>query len=102
MNKKIIVAVIVIGGSGIVNAWTHAKPLTPVILGAYILLLVLAITDAFGPPLSDIAGAIAMLAMVFVLLTEFPWTTIINTLQGNKASSTSAPTLSGGTGVSAR
>ena len=85
MNGKIIVAVVVIGGSGLVAAWQQNKPVTPVILGSYILLLVLAVLDMFGPPLSTLAGAIAMLAMVFVLLTEFPWATIINTLQGKQA-----------------
>ena len=82
MNKKIIVAVVVIGGSGVVNSIVNHKPLTPVLLGSYILLLVLAIADMFGGAFSDIAGAIAMLAMVYVLLTEFPWKTILQTVQG--------------------
>jgi uncharacterized membrane protein len=86
MNRKIIIAVVVIGGAGVINAWTHSRPVSTVILGAYILLFVLAIADMFGPPLSDIAGAIAMLAVVVVLLTEFPWQTILSLVQGKQSS----------------
>lgn len=84
MNKKIVIAVVVIGGSGVVNSIVNKKPLTPVLLGSYILLLVLSIADMFGDGLSQLAGAIAMLAMVYVLLVEFPWTVILNTLQGKQ------------------
>ena len=91
MNRKIIIAVVVIGGSGVVNSIMRKQALTPVIIGSYILLLVLSVMDMFGPPLSSIAGAIAMLAVVYVLVgvdpttgkSLFPWDTIIATLQGN-------------------
>ncbi|SRR6266702_6743729 len=73
MNKKIIIATVVIASSGVLNAWQNNKPITPVIMGAYIFVFILAILDMFGPPLSTLAGALAMLAVVYVLLNEFPW-----------------------------
>jgi hypothetical protein len=83
MNKKIIIATVVIAGSGVLNAWQNKKPITPVIMGAYIFVFVLAIMDMFGGQLSTLAGAFAMLAVVYVLLTEFPWTQIQNAISGN-------------------
>jgi hypothetical protein len=88
VNKKVIVAVFVIGGSGIVNAAVNKTAVTPVILGSYIFLLVLSVMDLFGGGASQLAGALAMLAMVGILLTEFPWGTIlglagVNTKQGS-------------------
>ena len=88
MNRKIVVATLVIGASGIVNSW-NAKPpkaITPVILGTYVFMLVLALLDAFGGPIAQLAGALAMLAMLTVILTEFPWGTILGLVgQGKKA-----------------
>jgi hypothetical protein len=97
MNRKVIIAVVVIGGSGIMNSALAKppKPLTPVILGSYIFLFVLAIMDMYGGPMSQLSGALAMLAVTYVLLTEVPWQTIIGALQGSGASApiaTSCPT----------
>jgi hypothetical protein len=85
MNKQIIGAVIIIGGTGVVTSWTAKKPITPVILGSYVLLLVLSIMDLFGGPIRKLAGAIAMVAVLFVLLNEFPWDQI-NSLLNKKSS----------------
>lgn len=85
MNRKIVVAVIVITGSGVVNAILNKKALTPVIIGSYVFLFVLSIADMYGGPMSTLAGALAMLAVTYVLITEVPWTTIINLVQGKNA-----------------
>lgn len=85
MNQKIVVAVVVITGTGIINAWTNKKPITAIIVGSYILLLVLSLMDMFGGRISQLASAIAMLAVVYVLLNEFPWQQLINLAQGKKA-----------------
>lgn len=85
MNKKIIVAAVVITGSGVVNAWQAQKPITPVILGGYIFILILAVLDMFGGPVSDLASALAMLAATYVLLTEFPWSKIIGLVKPETA-----------------
>jgi hypothetical protein len=84
MNKFIIIAGFVIVGSGVVNAWTNQKPVTAVILGGYIFVLLLALLDTFGGPVSNLANALALLAMTYVLLTEFPWATIIGIVQGGQ------------------
>lgn len=88
MNKHIIVAVAVIAGAGVVNAFMNQKALTPVIIGAYIFLFVLSIMDMYGGPLSQLAGALAMLAVTYVLLTEVPWSQIITLVQGKAAAAT--------------
>lgn len=85
MNRKIVVSVVIITAAGIANAWTNSKPITGVVIGSYILLLVLSILDMFGGPLSTLSGAIAMVAVVYVLLHEFPWQTLINLAQGKKS-----------------
>lgn len=92
MNKKVVVAAVIITGSGVVNAWTNQKPITPVIIGGYIFVLVLAVMDAFGGPLADLAGALAMLAALYVLLTEFPWSKIIGLVKPEKATSAGTKT----------
>lgn len=93
MNKKIIIAVFVIGGAGVFNAIQAKKPLTPVILGSYIFLLVLSVLDMFGGQLGVLAGALAMVAVVFVLLNEFPWQQLIATLQGKTTTPSPAQAL---------
>src|SRR5258708_15360983 len=62
MNRKIIVAVVVITGSGVVNAILNKKALTPVIIGSYVFLFVLSVLDMYGGPMSSLAGAPAKLA----------------------------------------
>lgn len=84
MNRKIIVATFIIAGSGIANAWTKNKPITGVIVGSYIFILMLSIMDMFGGPFAQLSGALAMLAVTYVLLTQVPWNTIIKTVTGKK------------------
>jgi hypothetical protein len=85
MNTKVITAVVVIAGAGVVSAWMAKKPISGVLIGSYILLLVLSLMDMFGGKLSQLASALAMLAVVYVLLTEIPWQTIIKVAQGKAA-----------------
>lgn len=79
MNKHIIAATLIIGGSGVIRAWQTKKPLTPVILGSYVFMLVLSIADLFGGEVSRLAGAIAMLAMIAVILNT--WIPILDLIQ---------------------
>jgi hypothetical protein len=80
MNKHIIAATLVIGGSGIIKAWQSQppKPITPIIIGSYVFMLVLSILDLFGGQVSTLAGALAMVAMVAVILNT--WTPILGTI----------------------
>lgn len=78
MNKHIIAATLIIGGSGVIKAWQSKKPITPVILGSYVFMLVLSIADLAGGQVSQLAGAIAMVAMITVILNT--WTPILSTI----------------------
>lgn len=82
MNRKIVISAVVVGGVGITNAWSQSKPITGIVIGTYVLLLVLSILDLFGGPLSTLSGAIAMVAVVYVLLYELPWSKITGLVQG--------------------
>jgi len=85
MNKSIVVAVFVIGGVGVVNRLLVQKPITTIVIGSYLLLLILALMDMFGGGMSKLASAFALLATTYVVLTELPWQQVINFLQGKKA-----------------
>lgn len=80
INTKILIAVGVIGATGIIRIWSGngsaGSSITRVLVGANVLLVVLAIVDLFGEPFSSIAGGIAMLAVVTILLTQVPWSQI--------------------------
>lgn len=82
MNKQIIAAVVIIAAAGVVSAWTKKQPITRVILGAYVLLLILSVLDLFGGPVSRLASALALIAALYVLLNEFPWQSVIGLIQG--------------------
>ena len=78
MNKHIIAATLVIGGSGVIKAWQSNQPITPVIIGSYVFMLVLSILDLFGGQVSTLAGALAMVAMIGVILNT--WTPLLSTI----------------------
>lgn len=80
MNKKIVIAAFVITGSGVIRAASKHEAITPVIMGAYIFILMLSIMDIFGGPVSDLAGALALVAVVGILLNQFPWSLLISIL----------------------
>ena len=73
MNKKIAVVGFIIVGGGLIKAWTANPPqaITPVIIGGYVFILLLALLDAFGGPLGNLAGALAIVAGIYVVLTEY-------------------------------
>jgi len=85
MNKKIVIVGVIIIGSGVANAWLAKPPkaITPVVIGGFIFLLMLSLMDMFGGPMSNIASALAILAATYVLLTEFPWNTVLNAVKAN-------------------
>jgi hypothetical protein len=82
MNKPIVAATLLIGGSGVVNAWLSHKPVTPVIIGSYVFMLILSLADLFGGEISRLMSALALLAAGYVVLTEIPWTTILGLVKG--------------------
>lgn len=84
INRHIIFAGAVIGTAGIINGWSHNRANTPVVVGTFVFVLMLALIDAVGGPVSRLASALAMIAVLVVLLDEFPWTTILATISGKK------------------
>lgn len=72
-NKFILAAVAGIAGIAILNAWVAKKGITRILAGAYVLLLLLSLLDLFGGVWSQLAGGLAMLALLSMLLTQTPW-----------------------------
>ena len=77
MNKKIIIAAVIIVGSGVVNSMLRGGRMTPVFIGGFVFVVVLSIVDFFGGPLSQFSSALAMIAVVYILLSQFPWSLLL-------------------------
>src|SRR5215467_6498860 len=77
INRTIIAAVVIISAGGVIRIWTGTaspgRTLSQVLIGGFILLLALSVVDLFGEPLSTIAGGLAMLAALVVILNDIPW-----------------------------
>ena len=86
MNDHIVVAALLIGATGIIKSYSSQppQPITPVIVGTYVFLLLLSLLDMFGGSLAEVASALAMLATISVVLTQFPWSTVLGIIQGKK------------------
>ena len=73
MNRSIITAVLGISALAVLHHYLAPQPanasVTRILIGAFVLLLVLAILDTFGGPVSALASAIAMLALLVAVLT---------------------------------
>jgi hypothetical protein len=85
VNRKIIVATVFITGTAILRTHMTGQPMTPILIGGYVFMLVLSILDMFGGDLSKIAGALAMVAVVSMLFL-FPWQQITTLLRGGATS----------------
>lgn len=70
-------------GTGIIRAAQGKTNYTTVLIGGYVFMLVLSVADMFGGNLSRLAGSLALLAALYVVIEEFPWDIIINLIQGN-------------------
>ena len=87
VNRPVVVAVVGVTATTLFRTYllNQVNPnkqvaLTPIIIGAYVVLLVLAVLDLFGGALSQIAGDIALLALFTTILTQFPWTSLTGVL----------------------
>jgi len=74
VNTRIVVAVVVIGGAGIINAYTATppRPIERILLGSGIFLIVLSLMDALGGRISEIAGGLALVAMIVAVVSMSP------------------------------
>lgn len=70
VNRPVLIAVFGIGAIAFVNGVIAHKPITRIVLATYLLLVLLSIADIFGGAFSTLAGAIAILAFTYMLLTQ--------------------------------
>lgn len=87
LNKPIVVSALIIGGSATVQAIAAGKPITRILIGSYIFVLVLAVLDLFGGTISQLASALALIAAISVVLTQFPWDKILSLVKSPGAAS---------------
>jgi len=80
MNKEIIASAFVIGGAGVANGLIQQKPITKVLIGDFVFLLMLSIVDMFGGPFSSLSSALALLASLVTVLTVIPWQQILKAI----------------------
>jgi hypothetical protein len=72
-NTHILIAGGILVADGIVKAFRDNKPKTTPIVGGIIFVGALGILDLFGGNAAKLASAIAMLAVVYVIVQDFPW-----------------------------
>jgi hypothetical protein len=87
MNRKIVFSGVIIMATGLIKAVTSGGGFTKVFVGSYIFLLMLGIADSLGGRMSQFTGAIAIIAALGILLTQFPWQTILSAVGGSGKSS---------------
>lgn len=78
MNKAIIASVLFVGATGLIQRAEAGKTLTPVLMGAYIMLLLLSIGDMFGGQLSKLMSALAIVTALGVFFSD--WLPILTQL----------------------
>ena len=93
MNRMIVGAGVVIIVYGVIESRLNNTPMTPVFIGGYVFLIVLALLDLFGPPLSNFANAMALIAVVYILVASHTatqvWDVILNAVHGRENRDTS-------------
>lgn len=70
VNKAVVIGAVGITTAGVISAVVKKKPITPVVIGGYLVAVIGGVIDLFGTGASKLAGAIAMLAFFGVLMYE--------------------------------
>lgn len=79
VNKHILIATLGLVTIGVVKKWAvPGSKLTPTLAGGFVFLMVLSVADLAGGQVSKFASVLAMLALVTGLITEFPWSILLN------------------------
>lgn len=84
INKPVIIAALFIGGFSSFQAIYHNKPYSRILIGTYMFILVLSLLDLFGGPMATLASALAMLAALYVGITQVPWSDIFGLIGTKK------------------
>lgn len=89
VNRQVIASTLIIMAVGIVHAWQAKQGITAVVMGGYGVMIVLSVIDLFGGGMAQVASALSLLAVVFVLLLE--GVPIIQNLTSGGAAGTNGP-----------
>jgi hypothetical protein len=73
INRTILFSALVIGIAGVTQSFLRTGKFSRALIGAYVFLLLLSMIDLIGGGASQLASALAILAVLYVLLTQFPW-----------------------------
>lgn len=77
LNKTVLFSAVYIGIVSGFQAVVANKGVSRIMIGTYVFLLVLSVLDFFGGPASQIASGLALVAVVYVTLTQFPWQSLL-------------------------
>lgn len=86
INRTVLFSALIIGLSGAIQSFLNTGKFARQLIGAYVFLLLLSLVDLIGGAASQLASALAILAVLYVLLTQFPWTQLASAI-GVKAKS---------------
>lgn len=70
INRSVIIGAVGITTAGVLAAVVKKKPITPVVIGGYLIAVLGGFLDLFGGGASQLAGSIAIMAFIGVLLYE--------------------------------
>lgn len=73
INRTIIFSALIIGISGVLQSFLRTGHFSRALIGSYVFLLLLSLVDLVGGAASQFASALAILAALYVVLTQFPW-----------------------------
>jgi hypothetical protein len=73
INRTVLFSALVIGLSGTIQSFVNTGKISRALIGTFVFVLLLSLVDAIGGGASQLASALAILAMLYVLLTQFPW-----------------------------
>ena len=72
-EKQIILAGFIIVGLGAARSFTDNKPVTPVLEGSLVAILLLSLLAAFGEQQAKLAGAMALLVALSSIFINVPY-----------------------------
>jgi hypothetical protein len=97
VNRSIVISAAGITSIGVATAFLGGKPITRIVLGGYLLALALSVFDLFGGGMAQVAGAVAWLALVGVVLSNLTiWQTIFALFSGGEAKNSGGSGAGGG------
>lgn len=81
INRTVLFSALFIGLVSGVQVFINHGKIARVLIGTYVFLLLLALVDLIGGGASQIASALAILAALYVGLTQFPWQQLLQAVK---------------------